>query len=301
MKPVQVGWVAKEVIKLIRSTIPTTIEVRSNIKSDSRIMGNATQLHQIFMNLCTNGAQAMEQAGGLLEVTIMDVELNSNHTMCRFGLEPGHYIEINVTDSGVGIPQEIISNIYAPYFTTKDPGVGTGMGLAVVNGIVESYGGKIEVKSEQGKGSSFSLFLSLVKKNTIPVLEKQENIAGGKERLLFVDDEESIVKMGRQLLESLGYSVTTCISGVEALTIFHPQPDNFDHIITDMTMPKMTGDQLVASLRKIRSDIPIILCNGYSKQITDQSLKEMKVNAFAYKPIVTEGLAAIIREALGDV
>ena len=266
-KPIQVDTIAKEVLKLIRSTIPTTIEIKENIESHSLIMGNPSQVHQLFMNLCTNAAQAMEDTGGILEVGLTDVELNEQSSLPQLELKSGNYMKVTVSDTGPGISPDIIGSIFEPYFTTKGVGEGTGMGLALVHGIVESYGGKITVDSELGKGTVFSIYLPITKKREDHRPYEKEKLPSGTERILFVDDELPIAKMGSQILERLGYQVTVRTSSVEALELFRSKPDDFDLVITDMTMPNMTGDELAMELIAFRSDIPVILCTGYSKKI----------------------------------
>jgi PAS domain S-box-containing protein len=299
-KPIQVEIIAKEVLKLIRSTIPTTIEIKDNIESHSVIMGNSSQIHQLFMNLCTNAAQAVEDAGGVLEVVLIDVELNNQSRLPLPDLKPDNYLKITVSDTGPGISPDIIGSIFEPYFTTKGVGKGTGMGLALTHGIVESYGGKITVDSELGKGTVFSIYLPATTKHEDRLPYEKEKLPSGIESILFVDDELPIANIGCQLLEQLGYHVTVRTSSVEALELFRSKPNEFDLVITDMTMPNMTGDQLAAELMKIRPDILVILCSGYSKNISDEIAKEIGIKAFAYKPIVKADLAKTVRNVLDE-
>ena len=228
-RPVKPGNIAEEVIKFIRASIPSTIEIRKNIESDSLIMGNVTQVHQVLMNLCTNAAHAMENTGGILELRMKDVAMAGNKPA-----KSGDYLEIKVSDTGIGIPPDILGSIFEPYFTTKATGEGTGMGLALVHGIVESYGGKISVESSVGKGSTFTICLPITRKSGIKSHDEAMDLPTGTERILFVDDEVSIAKMDGQILERLGYSVTTRTSSVEALELFQVKPAAFDLIITDM-------------------------------------------------------------------
>jgi len=300
IKPIQIGAVAKEVLKLIRSSIPTTIQIKQNIESDSLIMGNATQVHQILMNLCTNAAHAMEDEGGILELSLKDIVIDTSVNGKLLDLKSGNYIEIKVSDSGVGIAPEIIGSIFDPYFTTKGPGEGTGMGLAMVYGIVESYGGKITVDSTISQGTVFTFYLPITGKRGAHRPYEPEELPCGTEQILFIDDETSIAKMGSKVLELLGYSVTTRTSSVEALELFRSKPKYFDLVITDMTMPNMNGDKLAVELMKIRTDIPIIICTGYSKKISDETAKDIGIKAFAYKPIVKLDLAKIVRKVLDD-
>jgi signal transduction histidine kinase/CheY-like chemotaxis protein len=300
IKPIQVGTIAKEALKLIRSTVPTTIEIKQRIESKSLIMGNPTQVHQIFMNLCTNASQAMDDTAGVLEVCLTDVILDANSPQSLSDLKPGDYLKATVSDTGLGIEPDIINSIFEPYFTTKELGKGTGMGLAMVYGIVESYGGKITVDSELGKGTVFSIYLPVSKKHKAHRPYESEEIPLGTERILFIDDETSIARMGGIALEGLGYIVTIRTSSVEALELFHSKPDDFDLVITDMTMPNMTGDTLAVELMKIRPDIPVILCTGYSKKISDETATEIGIKGFVYKPIVKSNLAKTIRKVLDE-
>jgi len=298
LKPIRVDIVLKEVVKFLRSSTPTTIEIKQNIKSDSLIMGNATQVHQVLMNLCINASQAMEVEGGILEVSLKDIQIERTPSIPELHLKPGNYIRIMMSDTGVGISPDIISSIFDPYFTTKDPGEGTGMGLATAHGIVETYGGRITVDSTLGKGTLFTIYLPVIKKRKEHQPYQTEELPSGTERILFVDDEAPIANMGNQILSRLGYCVSTRTSSVEALELFRSKPNDFDLVITDMTMPNMTGDTLSMEMIKIRPGIPIILCTGYSKKITDKAASAMGIKGFAYKPIVKADLAKTVREVL---
>ncbi len=301
IQPVKVSYLAKEAVKFIRASIPTTIQIETTIDSDSLIMGSAIQIHQIFMNLFTNAAHAMEDNGGLLQIILKDVTLNNNDRISIQGLKPGNYVQLKISDTGQGIPEHILHSIFEPYFTTKSVGEGTGMGLAVVLGIVESYGGRITVESKLGKGTTFKIHFPIAKKGGVQAPYEIEELPLGKERLLFIDDELSITKMGSRVLEDLGYNVTTRTDSLEALDLFKENPFDFDMVITDMTMPKLTGDKLAAELMKIRPDIPVILCTGYSKNVSDQFVSEIGIRALAYKPIVTEKLAKMVRKVLDEM
>ena len=301
LKPIQVNPIVKEVLKFMRSSIPTTIEIRQTVDSNSLIMGNPTQIHQILMNLCTNSAFALEDTGGILEVGLKDVFIDSTSPMCQVGLKKGEYIEIKVADTGTGIPPDIIDSIFEPYFTTKGIGEGTGMGLSMVHGIVESYGGKISVKSALGEGTTFTIYLPITKKlKTYRKDRVSQEAPTGSESVLIIDDEDAIAKLTGQVLEQLGYSVTTRSSSVEALELFRSKPNDFDLIITDMTMPNMTGDELAVEAMKVRPDIPVILCTGYSRKISDEKASEIGVKALAYKPVLKSDLATIVRKVLDE-
>ena len=297
-KPIKVDFIIKEVVKFIRSSIPTTIEIKHKIESESLIMGSSTQIHRVMMNLCTNASYAMEDEGGILEITMKDITVDTPSTSFHRQLKIGNYIEIKVSDTGVGIHPQDIKRIFEPYFTTKGPGEGSGMGLAMVHGIVETYGGKTFVESKLGKGTVITIYLPIAKEGKLHPHYKTEELSGGQERILYVDDEPQIVKIGSRMLSQLGYSVTTSTSSVEALEIFQSHPDDFDLVISDVTMPHMTGDQLTEKLMEIRPNIPVILCTGYSKRLSEAKALESGIKAFAYKPIIKEDLAKTIRSVL---
>jgi CheY-like chemotaxis protein len=297
-KPVQVKHIINEALKLLRSSLPTTIEVRRDIRSDALAMADPTQIHQILMNLCTNADHAMREKGGVLEVKLEDVELDADFTAAHPNIKPGAYINLTVSDTGHGIPPGVLERIFDPFFTTKEIGEGTGMGLSVVHGIVGSYGGAITAYSEPGQGSTFKVYLPIIERRKEPEIRTEESISTGSERILFVDDESVLVDMGKQILESLGYDVITRTSSIEALELFKAQPDRFELVITDMTMPNMTGDDLAQELMHIKPNIPIILCTGFSATIDEQKARAMGIRAFVLKPIVKREIAATIRKVL---
>ena len=300
--PVQISLIVKEALKLLRSSLPTTVEIRQNIESDTGIVeADPTQIHQILMNLCTNAGHAMREEGGVLEVGIRNVEVGSwDSELGYLDMTPGPYLLLTVSDTGEGMTPEMLERIFDPYFTTKEKGVGTGLGLAVIHGIVKSHGGTIRAYSEPGKGTTFHAYLPRIKeaKEMAEVESRPGVIPTGHERVLFIDDEPVLVEIGKQMLERLGYEVTTRTSSIEALELFRAKPDQFDLVITDMTMPNMTGDKLSRELMQIRSDIPVIICTGYSERITEDKAKGMGIKAFVMKPIVIRDLANTVRKAL---
>ncbi|WP_212637852.1 MASE3 domain-containing protein [Desulfocicer vacuolatum] len=300
LKPVQVSSIVKEVLKFMRSSIPTTIEIHQSIESDSLIMGNATRIHQVMMNLCTNAAHAMDEMTGVLEIRLKDVAINGDVSTKTSELKPGDYIQITVSDTGTGIAPEIIGSIFEPYFTTKGPGEGSGMGLAMVHGIIETYDGKITVNSRVGQGTTFTIYLPITGKRHERPPYEQGDLPSGTEKILFVDDEIPIAKMGSQVLERLGYQVTIKTNSIEAVALFKSNPNAFDLVITDMTMPDMTGDRLAIELMKIRQGMPVILCTGYSKKISDKISSEIGIKAFIYKPVVKAELAETVRKVLDE-
>lgn len=301
LKPLKVQTIIKEVLKLIRSTLPSTIEIRQHIsKKCGPVMANATQIHQIAMNLMTNAYHAMEKTGGKMEITLKKVELGPE-AMGDSARVPGPYCCLTVSDTGTGMNKAVIERIFDPYFTTKAISKGTGLGLAVVHGIVKNYGGDIKVTSEPGKGTTFHVYFPQV----LTPVETRETadlspLGKGTEKILFVDDEEAIVRIVKQMLERLGYHVIVRTSSVEALEAFRAAPDNFDLVISDMTMPNMTGIQLLQKLKEIRPDIPVIICSGFSEQIDDEKARAMGINAYVMKPVVKNDLAKSIRNALDD-
>jgi signal transduction histidine kinase/ActR/RegA family two-component response regulator len=296
--PLKASLTVKEAIKFLKSTIPSTIDIQYNCKTEEdMVLGDPTEMNRIVMNLCTNAAHAMRENGGTLEVILKDEFFGQDNTQFT-DLASGHYLRISVRDTGPGIPPEIIDRIFEPYFTTKGPSEGTGLGLAVVHGIVKNYEGNISVDSEVGKGTTFHVILPLVEEEIPLVDESKAHLPRGNEHLLLIDDEIGIIHTQRLMLERLGYRVTTITDSIEALETFRNNPDEFDLVITDMTMPNMTGKDLAKKLIRIRSDIPIILCTGFSEQINERIAKEIGISAFVMKPIAVRDLANTIREVL---
>lgn len=297
-KPIQMKAIVKEVLKLLRASIPTTIDIKENIQSNSLVIGDSTQIHQVLMNLCTNAAHAMEKEGGVLAVSLSDVVLDSEFVSDRPNLKSGSYIDLSVSDTGYGISSDVMKRIFDPFFTTKEKGKGTGMGLSVVHGIVHSHGGDIYVYSEPEKGSTFKVYLPVIKSALKSEEKVERSIPTGTERILFIDDEPAIMKMGKQTLESLGYDVTTRTSSLEALELFKKKKDGFDLVITDMTMPHMTGEKLAEELMQIRFDIPVILCTGFSSRIDEKKALDLGIRAFISKPFLKREIAEAIRKVL---
>jgi PAS domain S-box-containing protein len=299
-KSVSVKLVAKEVLELLRASLPSSIEIRQNFISDSMVMGDPTQIHQILMNLCTNAGHSMLDKGGTLEVEIADVELDAAFTARSINLKPGAYVKVTVNDNGYGIPPGMLDRVFDPFFTTKDQGEGTGMGLAVVHGIVENYGGMIQAYSEQRQGSSFQVFLPKVDwaPEAAKVVEKELPL--GAERVLFVDDEPDLVVIGEVILASLGYEVTSMTDPTEALELLRARPSRFDLLITDLTMPKMTGDTLAREILSIRPGFPVILCTGFSHRITEEKARALQIKGFLMKPILRSEMATLVRKVLDE-
>ncbi len=298
---IQIGPIIKEVLKLLRASLPSTIEIVQDIQSHGMvIMGNPTKIHQVMMNLCTNASQAMEDdPTGMLEVSLTPVHLEEHQTASLPDIKPGPYLRLTVTDTGHGIKPEIMERIFDPYFTTKDKGVGTGLGLAVVHGIVKRHGGAIKVSSEYGIGTAFEIYFPRLQAEEVEEPVVDDLLPRGSEKILFIDDEPMLADMGGQLLQRLGYDVVSKTDANEALALFQSRPDNFDVIITDMTMPKMTGEQLAKEILAVRADMPIIICTGFNKLITCQKARELGIRGFLMKPLSIADLAISIQEVLG--
>ena len=299
-KPVQIKTVVKEVLKLLRASLPATIDIRQKLVSESLVLANPTQIYQVMMNLGNNAAQAMDDGSGTIDVTLVDVELDESYVFSHHGLSPGHYQKLEVGDNGTGISPDHLKRIFEPYFTTKPRGEGTGLGLSVVHGIVRNSGGAISVYSEPGQGSTFKVFFPLFDSDTVADAPPPELPVGGSESILFVDDEPTLLEIGTELLQRLGYRVTTCSDGNAALKTFNDQPDEFDLVITDMTMPGLTGDKLTLELLRKRPDLPVILCTGFGHTVLGQSACPKGVTAYLMKPFVLRDLARTIRQAFGD-
>ncbi len=298
--PLKISPIVKEALKLLRASLPSTIEIRQNIEvKDSVVLADPTQIHQILMNLCTNAAHSMRDRGGVLEVSLVDVVLHSDDIDHPGDLDPGQYTKLTVSDTGHGIEPAIMERIFDPYFTTQEKGKGTGLGLSVVHGIVNTHGGHISVYSEPGKGARFDVFLPLFDSADIKAeIISLDKLAAGDEHILLVDDEKVVVDVVQQMLERLGYQVTVRTSSIEALEVFRESKDKFDLVITDLTMPNMTGDKLAGELMNIRPDIPIILCTGFSEMMSKEKTEALGIKGFLMKPIVKNDLTKTVREVL---
>ena len=300
-RPVQIKYIVMDVLKLLRATLPTTIEIKEGLVKESGIVqADPTQMHQVIMNLGTNAGHAMQEDGGVLMVELASVELDDIEAARHLDMDAGSYLRLTVSDTGHGMSPEIMERIFDPYFTTKDTGQGTGLGLSVARGIVKAHGGTITVYSELGKGTTFHVYLPSILEEENEEKESEEPLPTGSERILFIDDEQALIEIGSQMLEQLGYEVVSKQSSIEALELFRAEPDRFDLVITDMTMPHMTGDNLARELMKIRPDIPIILCTGHSRLISEEKAKEIGIRAFVMKPILKRAMAETVTKALGD-
>jgi PAS domain S-box-containing protein len=296
--PVKVSLIVNEALKLLRASLPTTIKIRHNLKSHLSVLTDPTNIHQVLMNLCTNASFAMQADGGVLEVSLNDVDLDADFARQHPDVKPGKFINLTVRDSGCGMAPEVTERIFDPFYTTKKTGEGTGMGLSVVHGIVKSHGGTIIVESSPGKGSAFDVFFPAVETEVTTQAEQAQLVITGSERILFVDDEDFQADIGKRMLERIGYRVTAKTSSVEAFELFRQSPDEFDLVITDMTMPDMTGDVLARKLIAIRPDIPIIVCTGYSERINSDIVKEIGIRDLAMKPVVMKDIAQMVERIL---
>ena len=298
-QPLQVSLIIKEALKMLRASIPATIEIRQDISATGMVLADPTQIHQIIMNLCTNAYHAMRETGGILAVSLEEITIEGEDK--GYALAPGNYLKLVVGDTGGGIDPKIQEKIFEPYFTTKKPGEGTGLGLAVVHGIVKSHNGHITVYSEPGKGTSFHVYLPLTEEKMVerPPKETIADLTGKGERILFVDDEVQICEFVDKLFSTHGYQSTIFADGVQAFVEFQNHPDQFDLVITDMTMPDMTGAELAQKILGIRPDIPIILCTGQSELINREKALAMGVRVYLNKPILQHDFLSAIRKALG--
>lgn len=299
-KPVALKDLVEEGLRLLRPTIPSTIEIRFRnlADDDTTIIANSGQMHQILMNLCTNAAHAMREKGGFLEIDISQEGFVTGDVVPASDMRPGTYLVLTVNDTGCGIEPGILERIFDPFFTTKGKGEGTGLGLSVVHGIVENHNGYMTVRSKPGNGSTFRIYLPKSEIRTGPANTTTISVRGGKEDLLFVDDEEIVVDLYRERLAKLGYSVFATTSSTEALNIFKKRPQQFDLVIADYTMPNLTGIDLAAELLRIRTDIPIILLTGHGDNISTESARLAGIRECLMKPQSRDEIALAIRRTL---
>ena len=297
--PVQLHFLVNEVLKLIRASLPSTIEIKKKIASENTsIMADPTEMHQVVMNLCTNSFHAMEEDCGVLDVTLEPIELTATNFSSFPDLKPGVYVKLCVKDTGYGISPDVIERIFDPYFTTKKQGSGTGLGLSVVHGIIKSHGGGIHVESSVGKGTTITILFPRLEVSAKSIKKDMSPLSSGTEKILFVDDEPSLVYVEKIMLQKLGYHVISAPSGIEAYEIFSMRPDFFDIIITDMTMPGMTGLELTDKIHELRPETPVILCTGYNNKITDENARDRGISRVLLKPVEIRDLSIAIRELL---
>jgi PAS domain S-box-containing protein len=300
-KPIQIGPIVDEVLKLLRSSFPVTIEIKQELAPIREcISADATKIHQVIMNLCTNAAHAMGTDGGTLTVALTREMLDAKFVKRHPGLSEGPHLKLCVSDTGCGIAAEQIGKIFDPFFTTKSQDQGVGLGLSVAHGIVKGHNGLITVKSSVGCGTTFNLFFPTIEDGPDACVEIEKPVATGNETVLFVDDEASLSEMGKQRLQRLGYQVEASADPQAALSLFASNPNGFDVVVTDVTMPSMTGDRLATEIMKIRPDMPVILCTGYSNKISPEQAQKMGIKAFVMKPVSDNELAQTIRTVLDE-
>jgi CheY-like chemotaxis protein len=284
---------------LLRGSVRPDIQLHADIKADRDIVrADPTQLHQVLMNLGTNALHAMRRTGGILEYGLHQIVLDSRTKGPLSHLRHGTYADMTVRDTGIGMNRATIEHIFEPFFTTKKSGEGTGMGLAVAHGIVTSLNGAITVESEVGKGSIFHVVIPLMEQTGQQAASAIIPVPRGTEHVLFVDDEKDIVNMVGKMLKTLGYTPVTCMRSQDALALLREAPDRFDILITDQVMPGMTGKDLVREAHRLRPNLPVLLCTGFSKTLTDEELIEGGVREVLMKPIVLRQLAEAIRRVL---
>ena len=299
-KPIDLDHSLRDALKLIKATLPTSIEMRHNLgKVSGIVVADPSEIYQIMMNLCTNAAHAMQEKGGTIDIKLQRIDVGRHARGMLPKLEPGGYMRLTVVDTGRGMTPSTLQRIFEPYFSTKQQGEGTGLGLSMVHGIVQGLGGLINVDSKPGSGTTFEIYLPRLdaqeQNDTMPMAS---DVIGGHERLLVVDDERVVLEMTKEMLTQLGYQVIGLSSSLEAIDTFKATPDAFDLIITDQTMPNMTGKQFASRALAVRPDIPIILCTGFSTAINEQSAMEMGIRVFVRKPILRSELATAVRQAL---
>ncbi len=301
-RPILLTPLIKETLKWLRSSLPSTITIRTHLTVPvGTVSANPTQLQQVLLNLCNNAEHSMRLTGGILDVQLDAVQITSEHEARYPTLRPSSHLRLIVRDTGSGMEPEVANRIFEPFFTTKSPGEGTGMGLSVVHGIVISHYGAISVESAPGRGSTFELLLPQLDE---PAAEEETplepELPRGNEHILFVDDEEAIAFLAQSMLHHLGYQADVYTRSDQALAAFASDPERFDLVITDQTMPAMTGEALGMAMRRIRPDIPVILCTGYSHVMSSERAKALGFDAFCLKPLLIHDLSEIIRSVLGD-
>lgn len=300
LAPMRLDLLVKENLKLMRSAIPSTIQINQNVETGiGCVNADPTQVHQLIMNLCINAVHAMDEKG-VLSVTLREVELSSEELSHEPGLLPGSYVMLAVRDNGCGIDKEHLEHIFEPFYTTKEEGKGTGMGLAAVHQAVMTHGGMIQVESELGEGTVFEVFFPVIKNEALEQPLDEEAVVQGSGRILFVDDEVMVADVGSKVLSKIGYDVTVTSSSTKALEIFSENPNVFDLVVTDQTMPDISGLELAVELLKIRPDLPIILCTGYSSKVSEEKVDELGIKALLFKPYDKQMLSLTVQSVLGS-
>jgi PAS domain S-box-containing protein len=296
--PIKISPIVKEAIELLQSSLPANIQIKAAVTADRPVLGDPTQIHQIIMNLCTNAYHAMQASGGVLSISLEPVAVDASAAFAALDLPPGQYLRLTVSDTGAGISPAIIDRIFDPYFTTKDKGKGTGLGLAVVHGIVKRHRGEISVESQVGQGTRFTVFLPVSGDESAESSMHPIPLPRGTEHVLLVDDEKDLVEIGREMLQRLGYRVTAITGSLEALEAFKQDPFRFDIVVTDYNMPGLTGDQVARQMLSIRREIPIIVCTGFSEVFDRHQAQSIGIRQTLMKPVTMEAIAHAVREVL---
>ena len=299
-KPIQVHSIVAEAMTLLRATIPTSIEIQQYVHSESTIIADPAHIHQVIVTLCTNAEYAMRESGGLLSIILDDVKVTDTFPAEHPELKPGPHVRLTVKDTGQGLEPETLERMFDPFFTTKPIGQGSGMGLAVVHGIVTSHGGSISAESVQGAGTKIDVYLPTITAQLGGGPSDHDSLTHGTECILFVDDEEALVRLGKELLTQFGYTVEVRTSSVQALELFRDDPYRFDLVITDQTMPTLTGEALTRELLRVRPDLPIILCTGFSHTMSAEKAQNLGIRAYLMKPLAIRDLASIVRHVLDE-
>jgi PAS domain S-box-containing protein len=299
LRPVSPKYIVKEAVKLLRASTPARIDIRASLNSEAAIMAEPTQLHQVIVNLCTNAVYAMRDMNGTLDIRLDELEVGEAFIKLRPGLNPGMHIQLSVADTGRGIEPKDLERIFEPFFTTKPQGEGTGLGLSVVHGIVRKMKGIITVSSEVGKGSVFNVIIPQTTTDKADALKAEAALRGGTERIMLIDDEEVIINVLQPILANLGYRVSAFGQGGEALDAFRKAPGDYDLVITDYSMPRMTGLDIAKEMKNIRPDIPIILSSGFISQAMEDFAGQAGISGLLKKPAGVYKLSEAVRQALG--
>ena len=300
--PMNIAPVVKEVLKLMKATLPSYLEIRQDVDNETGdVLADPGSIHQVLMNLCSNAAHSMRKTGGVLDVWLKSLAAGSPELPSELVARTEDFVFFGVGDTGTGIEHEVLDRIFEPYFTTKEANEGTGLGLSVVHGIIESLDGFIAVESEPGQGTRFSIYLPACERHQSSAVENCASAMGRGERILFVDDEKALVEIASQSLPRIGYQVSCYAYPESALEAFRREPSSFDIVITDLTMPKITGDKLAAEIKGIRPGIPVIICTGYSEYVCEESARNFGVEAVLLKPLDGDSLANTLHQLLGEV
>ena len=297
--PVDIGMTVKEASKLLRGSLPANIQINISITPNlNSVMADQNQIYQVLMNLGTNALHAMADGGGILDVSLVPIQFSAAEAAAYHDFKAGSYLKLTVTDTGHGMDAVTAARIFDPYFTTKEANEGTGLGLAMVHGIVKDHGGMVKVDSEKGNGTTFQIFLPCLDEKSTHADIQPKPLTTGSEQILFLDDDKVLVDIGELMLKKLGYQVDSRTGPYEALEVFRTNPDKYDLVITDMTMPQMSGDTFAQEILKIRSDVPIILCTGFSNLMSPEKAQESGIRGFLMKPLTMNDLSKHIRKVL---